>query len=768
MKKRVLSVFLTLVMMLCMMPIEVFAGNKVSVSTLDDLLVADKLNEMISVKKDIVISTVVSLELDNTKIYYTTDPSTSVDTKIIIESTGSLTVTSKEEGSNNGMDIQIDNYGTLRVSGCELTYGVDNYGTITSGEFNCAVNNDGTISGGSFTGAVTNNGSISLGTFSGAVTNGSEGVISNGTFSGNGNVENKGTISGGTFGGNITNDGTISGGTFTGAVTNGSGGVISAGTFNNNVTNNGTISGGSFRGAVTNGSTGVISGGTFTCDVTNEGTVTGGMYYTPLTNNGKIDGLTVTYRNGGTQYAMEVLQSSETAEKPNDPLDGTGESTVWYSDEACTTVYDFNTPVSGNITLYGQKDTQGPTITGIEDGKTYCGISELIFSVKDNNQVASVTINGTEVAPYNPDNPDFYKITGDMFTDGIDVTVIATDVSGNATSVTVTLYEYHEFIWYSKNGKYWSVCSQCGETSDEMDIPYSTFDGQAMTCGSDTYTFTVYPPTRPTDETTPDTYPSEITTDIENFSGEISTVYSSDYLSYTVTITGIPADCTGFKVILKQVKAVNGFTFDEEYEVSAHALTHVEKKGPTTSEAGNREYWYCDVCEKYFSDAAGANVIPDGKDGVVLAKLPVITKGDGQKITAGEKKSLEFTSDAEYAEFSHVLIDGKELDAKNYTAAAAADGSTVITLKADYVATLSNGEHTIGIVSESGTATVTFTVNKKAAETTTTTKKSATGGTKAPQTGDNSNISLWLALLLVSSSAVTAATIASKKKKYNG
>ena len=84
MKKKALSMFLALVMMLCMMPIEVFAGNKCSVSTLDELLGADKSDGMISVEKDIVISTDVDLELNNTKIYYATDPSTSVDTKIII------------------------------------------------------------------------------------------------------------------------------------------------------------------------------------------------------------------------------------------------------------------------------------------------------------------------------------------------------------------------------------------------------------------------------------------------------------------------------------------------------------------------------------------------------------------------------------------------------------------------------------------------------------------------------------------------------------
>ena len=63
----------------------------------------------------------------------------------------------------------------------------------------------------------------------------------------------------------------------------------------------------------------------------------------------------------------------------------------------------------------------------------------------------------------------------------------------------------------------------------------------------------------------------------------------------------------------------------------------------------------------------------------------------------------------------------------------AKEGSTIVTLKADYVATLSAGEHTIGIVSTSGTATTTFTVNAKTA---------ADNDTNSPQTGDNSM--MWL------------------------
>lgn len=78
-------------------------------------------------------------------------------------------------------------------------------------------------------------------------------------------------------------------------------------------------------------------------------------------------------------------------------------------------------------------------------------------------------------------------------------------------------------------------------------------------------------------------------------------------------------------------------------------------------------------------------------------------------------------------------------------------------LKADYAATLSAGEHTIGIVSESGTATTTFTVNAKAA---------ADNSAKSPQTGDNSHMALWTLLLIVSGGAVIGTAVINKTKKH--
>lgn len=141
------------------------------------------------------------------------------------------------------------------------------------------------------------------------------------------------------------------------------------------------------------------------------------------------------------------------------------------------------------------------------------------------------------------------------------------------------------------------------------------------------------------------------------------------------------------------------------------------------------------------------------KDSTISTLPPEIIKGKGQSIVAGENKEVSFTSNAAFSDFLWVELDGKTLDEKYYTVK---EGSTIVTLKADYVATLSVGEHTIGIVSTNGTATTTFTVDDKA---------TADNDTKSPQTGDNSHMALWIALLFVSGAVVIGTTGYGKKKR---
>lgn len=199
-------------------------------------------------------------------------------------------------------------------------------------------------------------------------------------------------------------------------------------------------------------------------------------------------------------------------------------------------------------------------------------------------------------------------------------------------------------------------------------------------------------------------------------------------------------------------------------------LKHIDAKAATAAAEGNIEYWYCEDCDKYFSDAAATKEITKAQ--TVTAKLPPkITAGDGATVTQGEKKELSFTSDASFADFLRVELDGTTLDEKNYTKK---EGSTIITLNRDFVATLSVGEHTLSIVSKSGTATAKFTVKAKPTETTTPQPTVTPQPTAQPQptvqpvspiprTGDTANLALWFALLIVSGSALAAIFVLRRK-----
>ena len=203
-------------------------------------------------------------------------------------------------------------------------------------------------------------------------------------------------------------------------------------------------------------------------------------------------------------------------------------------------------------------------------------------------------------------------------------------------------------------------------------------------------------------------------------------------------------------------------------------LKHIDAKAATAAAEGNIAYWYCGGCKKYFSDAAAIKEIT--KAATVTAKLPPkITAGDGAAVTQGEKKELTFTSDASFADFVRVELDGTALEEKNYTKR---EGSTIITLNRDFVAALSVGEHTLAIVSQHGTATAKFTVKAKPTETAiprpTVTPQPTAQPTQTAQpvspilrTGDTANPALWFALLIVSGGAAIGITVASRKKKHN-
>ncbi len=177
-----------------------------------------------------------------------------------------------------------------------------------------------------------------------------------------------------------------------------------------------------------------------------------------------------------------------------------------------------------------------------------------------------------------------------------------------------------------------------------------------------------------------------------------------------------------------------------------HKLTKTEAKAPTSTDTGNIEYWYCKVCDKYFSDEKAEHEIT--LEDTIIAKLPKLISGANQEWTKGSKDGLTFKVDTDINEFKKVLVDGKELKDTNYDIKS---GSTILTLKSSFLDTLSAGKHQICLEFNNGTIEAYFTVKVK--ETTT-----------VPETGEQTNLYLWAMLAIASSASIL---VLRRYKKYN-
>ena len=279
----------------------------------------------------------------------------------------------------------------------------------------------------------------------------------------------------------------------------------------------------------------------------------------------------------------------------------------------------------------------------------------------------------------------------------------------------------HDFTtsWTHDDNMHWKQCSRCDEKDD---VGPHTWDSgtvtTAPTCtkaGERTYTCTECGATKtePIDATG-HSWKSDWTSDATHHwhecANESCDVTDNAGKNGYAEHSGGKATCKAQAIC--EICKVSYGSLDPNNHTD---LKHIDAKAATAAEEGNIAYWYCDGCKKYFSDAAATKEIT--KAATVTAKLPPkITAGDGATVTQGEKKELSFTSDASFADFLRVELDGTALEEKNYTKR---EGSTIITLNRDFVATLSVGEHTLAIVSQHGTATAKFTVKAKPTETAT-------------------------------------------------
>ena len=258
-------------------------------------------------------------------------------------------------------------------------------------------------------------------------------------------------------------------------------------------------------------------------------------------------------------------------------------------------------------------------------------------------------------------------------------------------------------------------------------------------------------------------------------------------------------------------------TYDADATIYAEnmPLEKIQAKAPTCTEEGNSAYWYSAAFDKYFKDENGVNeitaestVIPakgHGESEVKGAKEATCTEdgytGDKVCKVCGEilergtvieklghvwgepewnwsedgascKVTFTCQNNSEHKESPNVTVTSEvktpatctESGVTTYMATFEFNGQTYTDTKdvADIPA--------IGHSYENGKCTACGAAdpNYKPTESDNgNSDSSVTGETTSPETGDNSNIALWIAVMLAAGTALTGTVLYSRKRKYS-
>ena len=388
MKKRILSILLTLCMVLCLVPTTAFAEGETNrkVETEQELVdaLADSSVDIITLKNDIAIGTTltvlrkVTLDLNGYVLKMTGSGSVIIlDNKSGI--TGDLTLIDSNPTAEHKFKVNGVEPWVLDDSGTETVYG----GIITGGTgsrifFSNGVGGGGVIIG---SGALTMNG----GNIVGCIANRGGGLfLSDGSF-----TMNAGSIVGCSTPDRLTTGEASYGGIYafgpmanrdtTGVITLTGGLIKNNGRYAINAAYMTTIyaNGGEVYGGVhlnqackitclaeDNGITAfkgkTVIGGTSSV---NPSHVDWGLFYGGLYIYGNTTGVIVTYKDGDSEYAKQVLPSGTLATRPDAPAATPGYTFGGWN-KADGTAWDYaSDKVTDNITLYAKWAANTYTIT---------------------------------------------------------------------------------------------------------------------------------------------------------------------------------------------------------------------------------------------------------------------------------------------------------------------------------------------------------------------------------------------------------------------
>ena len=388
MKKRILSILLALCMLFCLVPTTAFAAGETNrkVETEQELVnaLADSSADIITLKNDIAIGTTltvlrkVTLDLNGYVLKMTGSGSVIIiDNKSGI--TGDLTLIDSNPTAEHKFKVNGVEPWVLDDSGTETVYG----GIITGGTgsrifFSNGVEGGGVIIG---SGALTMNG----GNIVGCIANDGGGLfLSDGSFTMNaGSIVGCSTpnrlTTGEAFYGGIYAFGPVANIDTTGVITLTGGLIKNNGRYAINAVYKTTIyaNGGEVYGwvylnqackitclAEDNGITAfkgkTVIGGTSSV---NPSHVDWGLFYGGLYIYGNTTGVIVTYKDGDSEYAKQVLPSGTLATRPDAPAATPGYTFGGWN-KADGTAWDYaSDKVTDNITLYAKWTANTYTIT---------------------------------------------------------------------------------------------------------------------------------------------------------------------------------------------------------------------------------------------------------------------------------------------------------------------------------------------------------------------------------------------------------------------
>ena len=564
--------------------------------------------------------------------------------------------------------------------------------------------------------------------------------------------------------------------------------------FTGDVSCEGDIRGGIFHGSVTvtdsNGNMGTawekfcgnLSGGTFYGPVTTECHVSGGTYYRGLTmnKNAKLSGqpidtgdvindttntpepnvtpATVTYAYGalGGTYATQIVQAGEKAIEPDVPSRQGYQFTGWYLGG---TKYDFNAAVTGDMTLTAKWTANQYTITFDTDG---------------GSKIDPITQDyGTQItAPADPTREGYTFIGWDK----------AIPATMPAESITITAQ------WKDSEKPTGEI--KIGENSWKSFLNNITF-GRFF---KDTQTVTITAADNSGETVTIEYLLSEKALTESELAGMTFTAYSApfsinpdnEYVIYaklTDTSGNVAYINTNGIVLDATVPVITGIENGKTY-CEAQTLTVDEKHVDTVTVNGT----------EVTLDKNGSFVLSsaDGEQRIIVTDKAgntaemTVTVNDGH--TFGE-----WTSNGDGTHTRKCTVDGctgsETKDCSGGTATCkdkakcAVCGKTYGELDAKNHANLKHIDAKAATRTSEGNIEYWYcsgckkyykdakaTQEIKQADTVTAKLPGGTvkpGADKSPQTGDNSNLLLWIALLFISSGAAIGTTVVSRRKKYN-